>query len=607
MSDTRIALCLSGGGLRATLFHLGVIRALRECQIEGESALSRVRDVYSVSGGSILAAHMMLRWDWYTGDDQAFAEAGKEIYALAQRNIRDRVLRRAILSSVPLRIYNLVSASPICGRTHWLMGEYDYLFRKTRIDEAAGPGIGKPRFHLLTTNFKSGELCSFSGTEFEVERHSGEPISTPCGHLTLSRAVAASSAFPPMFPPMLLDDRLLARPRDDTFLLPLQLSDGGVYDNLGIEKFWRSFERRPDDVRTVIVSNAGSPFRSEATRTFGGMLSRNVRASDILMRRVGMGAERRIAESDEINDIVISLTDAVMDGPLDPAVQQTLRLVRTDLDHFNAELGDLLVEHGASAARQQFAAQGWDMPVQALQAPYDAAEKGRQGRIAAKAEQRSFAGLLFDFRDWLPLLMLWAVVGLLAWACWLGYDRYRAIELNKARVEAARVADHDYKKMLVANAITILNQTETSPDEKLIELQGLFVSARNQSRSEGPSLKTGQIESSRPTPDQTDDASPASPAVNLPVYVQFAGGLTGDQVVALNKDLRRSGWNMQGASGERIASARGLNEVRYAGANRQAAERLADAINDANITSRPVIAREVRIVGDRNLEVWISS
>src|SRR6185503_1159744 len=44
-------LCLSGGGYRATLYHLGAARRLHEL-----GALNRVDTISSVSGGSIFAA-----------------------------------------------------------------------------------------------------------------------------------------------------------------------------------------------------------------------------------------------------------------------------------------------------------------------------------------------------------------------------------------------------------------------------------------------------------------------------------------------------------------------------------------------------------------------
>jgi NTE family protein len=51
------ALCLSGGGYRAMLFHLGALWRLHELGL-----LSGVARVSSVSGGSITAAYLALKW-----------------------------------------------------------------------------------------------------------------------------------------------------------------------------------------------------------------------------------------------------------------------------------------------------------------------------------------------------------------------------------------------------------------------------------------------------------------------------------------------------------------------------------------------------------------
>ncbi len=53
----RIAVALSGGGFRASLFHLGVLRRVAEL-----GWLSRVGAISGVSGGSIIAAFAALRW-----------------------------------------------------------------------------------------------------------------------------------------------------------------------------------------------------------------------------------------------------------------------------------------------------------------------------------------------------------------------------------------------------------------------------------------------------------------------------------------------------------------------------------------------------------------
>src|SRR5436190_2769044 len=63
---TGSALCLSGGGYRAMLFHLGVLRRLNEFGI-----LARLDRISSVSGGSITAGVLGLAWD-----DLKFGDAG---------------------------------------------------------------------------------------------------------------------------------------------------------------------------------------------------------------------------------------------------------------------------------------------------------------------------------------------------------------------------------------------------------------------------------------------------------------------------------------------------------------------------------------------------
>ena len=54
----RIGLALSGGGFRASIFHLGVIRRLEELGI-----MKRVHTISAVSGGSIIAAYCVIEME----------------------------------------------------------------------------------------------------------------------------------------------------------------------------------------------------------------------------------------------------------------------------------------------------------------------------------------------------------------------------------------------------------------------------------------------------------------------------------------------------------------------------------------------------------------
>src|SRR4051794_12588982 len=84
-----IGLALSGGGFRASLYHLGLVRFLRDAGI-----LPRVTHITSVSGGSILAAHLVLNWDRYNGTDQEFERVAREILDFVQLDVRNRIVRR---------------------------------------------------------------------------------------------------------------------------------------------------------------------------------------------------------------------------------------------------------------------------------------------------------------------------------------------------------------------------------------------------------------------------------------------------------------------------------------------------------------------------------
>jgi NTE family protein len=75
--------------------------------------------------------------------------------------------------------------------------------------------------------------------------------------LDLAVAVAASSAFPPFLSPVVL--KLIPADFDPTTKGDLQfepytsevfLTDGGVYDNLGLETAWKAYE-------TILVSDGG--------------------------------------------------------------------------------------------------------------------------------------------------------------------------------------------------------------------------------------------------------------------------------------------------------------------------------------------------------------
>ena len=228
-------LALSGGGFRATLFHLGVIRYMRDM-----GALQTVCDIASVSGGSILAAHLVLNWDRYTGSDEEFAEAAAEVIRFVQFDVRNHIVRRLPLQ-LGLRWLAKLSRWESRRLTpNAMLEDYykDFLYGDRRLFELPE----KPGLHILTTNVSDGVLAVFNRDGLFIERRDDEVEGEhdrfrhiPGRMASIAKVVAASSAFPGFFPPVTITaDDLGVREGnfpDESF------TDGGVYDNLGTRAF----------------------------------------------------------------------------------------------------------------------------------------------------------------------------------------------------------------------------------------------------------------------------------------------------------------------------------------------------------------------------------
>jgi NTE family protein len=235
--DYRIGLALSGGGFRATAFHLGVFRKLKDMGI-----LWKLDLLSCVSGGSIAGAFLAANW----GDDAAL----------------DRLEK--YLRSTSIAVGSVVAGvlNPFESRLDKLAETYDRdLFKKKTLDQ-----LDKgPRLYLNATNLASGNMFFFvTGEKKGAEMGEHELGTRPASTFRLSRAVAASSAFPPVFPPLKLTKKEYNVPDVDY----VTLTDGGVYDNLGANPLFR--ERNALDI--ALVSDAGKPFDIEDRPTEWGTI-----------------------------------------------------------------------------------------------------------------------------------------------------------------------------------------------------------------------------------------------------------------------------------------------------------------------------------------------
>ena len=341
----RLGLALSGGGLRATLFHLGVVRFLRDAGLLGE-----VTHIVSVSGGSILGAHLALNWARYNGSAAEFEAAASKIIDFVQSDARNQIARRMPFL-VPIR---LLRRFAIRGpsRTVTPTGLLEKLYAKHLYGDARVHQLPEsPELHLLTTNMSEGGLCSFTRAGLIMQHRTSGGIKVeilPARLTPIALAVTASSAFPGFFPPALItaDDIGLSEGE-----FPAQtFTDGGVYDNLGVRVF-DLLEHLDPALDQIVVSDVGKPFSIVRSHSLG-MIGRSMRASDILWDRVGQLEQQKFQHDPRF--LFVAALDQVdlKDDPtaLHPVIQSEVANIRTDLDRFSPVDIAALVQHGYCVA-----------------------------------------------------------------------------------------------------------------------------------------------------------------------------------------------------------------------------------------------------------------
>src|SRR6266403_3689831 len=181
-----VALCLSGGGYRAMIFHAGALLRLNEC-----GYLPKLSRISSVSGGSIAAGVLGLAWSKLQFDDNGRATNFKDAVIVPMQKLASCTIDiRSIL-------WGMLGPGTVAER----IARYyrKYLFGKATLQDL--PDV--PRFVFNATSVQSKSLFRFSKSylwDWRVGK-----VSNP--KVELAIAVGASSAFPPVLSPTVLDLR----------------------------------------------------------------------------------------------------------------------------------------------------------------------------------------------------------------------------------------------------------------------------------------------------------------------------------------------------------------------------------------------------------------
>lgn len=361
----KIGLTLSGGGFRATVFHLGVLARLAE-----DDHLKDVTFLSTVSGGSLCAALVYAQsgMQWPTSShyiDKIIPQARKLLttYDLAQ-NLIWRVLRN------PLHIF------------------------ETRGDDLAALiasrwGVrGKlcdlpptPRWLINATCYETGRNWRFErflmgdnifGYSYDTDVPLREAVASSCGFPGLIGALNFKTDkfkwfnYSDMTLPATADVTTLSQSKTTAtkpIFSPVHLWDGGVFDNMGLEGVMDALTGWNHGVDFLIASDANSPVKTETYRIGTNALMRiiiGVMMEQVLTLRKHQVAERAKNHGDQGAFVSINnsakriFANAGQQQDIDKLCAQCLSDedailaadTATDLRKFSPEQFDRVFRHG---------------------------------------------------------------------------------------------------------------------------------------------------------------------------------------------------------------------------------------------------------------------
>lgn len=280
----KIGLALSGGGIRATVFHLGVLKWMAE-----NNMLEDIVRISTVSGASLgiglIYSHN--NYTWPTSSEYLSLVLPKIQKIILGNDIQNIMLRALIIS--PWWWNKKVNLLAKMLEKHWgISGKISDLGKN-------------PLWYINCTTFETGKRFRFS--QDRMGDYQTGFVENP--KISLADAIASSAGFPVFIGPYKLrTDRYLwvkssyakkdwAPPKDKF----VHLWDGGVYDNLGLESIYKLDQGGclSEGANYLIVSNASGLIGY--TKRKNGFSGANLkRLLDIAMDQVGALRNRNVMD-----------------------------------------------------------------------------------------------------------------------------------------------------------------------------------------------------------------------------------------------------------------------------------------------------------------------
>lgn len=333
-----IGLALSGGGTRAAIFHLGVLRYMAE-----HGLLERVQYISSVSGGSLLIGLVFrcANYIWPNSTEFQMTTYADIKKILLGPNVQYRYIARLLF--LPWNWFRFSFRANVLAET--ISAAWDVRATLNQLP-------ANPIWAINGTTMETGRRWRFrneteTGETPTFEMGDGELGYTSADDFYLANAMATSAAFPGGVSPLRIPthDRTWSKPDfsnkaggQSSTIKPryraYHVADGGIYDNLGLEPLYDISQgaiRVNAGCDYLVVSDAGSPLRirpwhwlpqllgfSKRTADIMTTATRNLRVRDLIrfllanphtgvFLSISQTAERAIATAGSTANIVIPL------------------------------------------------------------------------------------------------------------------------------------------------------------------------------------------------------------------------------------------------------------------------------------------------------------
>jgi len=343
LGEATFGLALSGGGYRASLFHLGALRRLNEI-----GWLNKIDRITAVSGGSLLVGYLL------SNCPEVFNRS-KNISSNDWQKLVSNPVHRFVQNDLrtiqTLKNFSINFFTRRAARLDHNIAKLEKLFQEKLLSEYSYDDKSQawPEIFLLATDLSYGQAFRFSNNpELGGSRALGFG---DFSFSSLATACAASASFPPIFGPYQLSKLLRHRSNSkdpEDFYKPYEkvfLADGGLYDNLGMNLIALG-----SDEFVRLFSDAGNPFQS----TSRGMNSSAVvfhymKLMSSFIAKLNFQRVKSIKKNSYAFwgcQFANDLAESSNIGYPKHLVDNYFEKVRTDLDFFDEHEAKLLENHG---------------------------------------------------------------------------------------------------------------------------------------------------------------------------------------------------------------------------------------------------------------------